>query len=277
MFHEWGILMKQMGKRIWLICVVGIVTMYFVFIFVYNHLDHGEAPVISFDNDLLELSVNDDVAILMAGVNANDKEDGDLAQDVIIENISPFDQDKNRVVTYAVFDSDRHVTKASRMIHYNDYSKPRIYLKEAFLSNNMTTANINKIVGANSSVDGDISNKVTVQLTASSKPREYNVQVSVKDSTGTSESLNLVFNYDSNVYTTDIILNNYLVYLKAGERFNAYSNIKEIDSNSVKNNERDYINVVSDVNSNVPGVYEVMYSFNHSNDSGLTKCIVVVE
>lgn len=106
---------------------------------------------------------------------------------------------------------------------------------------------------------------------------DINVNVQAKDSTGETENLDLIYNYDRNIYTTDIILKKYLVYINVGEEFNADKNIKEIKTRSVRENPKQYLDIENQVNNQVPGIYEVTYSFSNLGDNGLTKCIVVVE
>lgn len=269
--------MKKKTK-LWCITMCSIALIYTGFLFVYSTNDQGEAPMITFDNHSLQISVNADTNLLLVDVHAKDKEDGNLTKDVVIDSISPFDEFKNRIVTYAVFDSDGNVTKAQRMVYYSDYTKPRFYLKNSFVSNTNNIGNISSIVGATSCVDGDISSKVNVKTTPMLDSNILNVTLSVKDSTGETSTLDLKYNYDRNNYTTDIRLQHYLVYVKAGEEFNAERNIKEISSKSVNEEEiYNYLNISDTVDYHVPGIYEVTYSFNYFGDNGFSKCIVVVE
>lgn len=269
--------MKRKGKILWCIGIICLTGSYGAFLHYYNQKDAGEAPVISFDNERIEISVNDEESALLDGVKAYDKEDGDLSKEVFVESISAFDENKDRMVTCAVFDSNKHVTKAVRRIHYKDYTKPKIYLKDKFMSNIISNADVNKLLGAVSCVDGDISNRITIQLSVAENINNYQVNVSVKDSTGEISSLDLIYNLDRNIYTTDILLKEYLVYIKVGETFDANANIEEIKSHSVNKEQQRYLYIDNQVNNQVPGVYEVKYSFNNLGDNGLTKCIVVVE
>lgn len=269
--------MKKFGTIIWLICIICLISGYGLFLYKLNLKDDGKSPVLTFDNQVLEISVNDDKSILFDGIKATDQEDGDLTQDIIIESISTFDDNNNRTVNYAVFDKDRHVTKASRKVHYIDYTKPRIYLKNTLISEKVSYDDIKNLVGATSCVDGDITDQAVVQVIATNDPIIFNVIVTVKDSTGQEEKVEMVYNYDRNYYSTKITLNEYLVYIKQGETFNPLSNIKEIKSSSVKDKQEKYLIIDNQVNSDVPGVYEVKYSFSHFGDNGISKCIVVVE
>lgn len=250
---------------------------YLFFLNYYHHIDTGEAPSITFNQQRIEISVKAPPSDLLEGVKAIDREDGDLSQEVFIESLSPFDENQDRAVTYAVFDSNQHVTKAVRKIHYTDYIKPHISLNKALISNEIASNKIYTSIGASSCVDGDISSQVAIQLQPSAENNDIHINTTVKDSTGTIETLDLIYNYDRNIYTTDILLNEYLVYIKTGEKFDAKKNIKEINSRTEKKNPMQYLDINNQINTEVPGVYEVIYSFNNNGDNGLTKCVVIVE
>lgn len=263
----------------WLITLVGLLLLYAVFLFLDAQDKTGNAPVISFDDENIEISVKDEKSVLLKGVHASDAEDGDLDDEIVVESISTFDQDKNRIVTYCVFDSDQNVTKAQRRIHYKDYTKSKFYLTDSFSSSTMNTTAITNMIKATSCVDGDISGNVVADISTTSDSNIVNVSVSVKDSTGETSSLELKYTYDLNNYTTDIRLKSYLVYVKKGQKFNAEKNLSEIDTKSVGKSEAEtYLNIdTSKVNYEQSGVYEITYTFNYYGDNGFAKCIVVVE
>ena len=264
-------------NTLWLLGIVFLIGSYTMFWYFYHNIDTGEAPIISYDQDNIEISVENDLSALVEGMNVYDKEDGDLSGEIFVESISPFDMNQNRIVKYAVFDSNQHVTKTTRKIHYTDYTKPSFSLKEELISDEMPSASVYSLIGATSCVDGDISNNVVVKIQSFPDTNDTLVKATVKDSTGTTETLDLIYNYDRNNYTTDIALKNYLVYINVGENFNADANIESIKSNTEKENPKQYLEIDNQVNNKVPGVYEVIYSFNKQSDIGLTKCVVVVE
>lgn len=269
--------MKKLKNIFWFGGVICLIGGYLFFLNYYHHIDTGEAPSITFNQQRIEISVKSPQSALLDGVKAIDKEDGDLSQEIFIESISPFDGNRDRTVTYAVFDSNQHVTKAVRKIHYTDYVKPHISLNKALISNEMASNKIYTSIGASSCVDGDISSQVTIQLQPSAENNDVHINTTVKDSTGTTEALDLIYKYDRNIYTTDIILKKYLVYIKTGEKFDAKKNIEEINSRTEKKKPMKYLDIDNQINAEVPGVYEVIYSFNNNGDNGLTKCVVVVE
>ena len=85
----------------------------------------GAAPEIAFAADVLEVPTGADDAALLAGVTATDAEDGDVTASLLVEGVSGRNADGTVQVTYAAFDSDRHVTKATRAVRYTDYTPPR--------------------------------------------------------------------------------------------------------------------------------------------------------
>ena len=90
----------------------------------------GAAPEITFDADVLEVPTGADDAALLAGVTATDAEDGDVTASLLVEGVSGRNDDGTVRVTYAAFDSDRHVTKATRAVRYTDYTPPRFALSQ---------------------------------------------------------------------------------------------------------------------------------------------------
>lgn len=268
-------------NTVWVIGIVGVLAVYGGFRFLSAQNDAGSAPVITFEEDNLEVSVKATTEDLLAGVHAEDAEDGNLDEDIVVDTISAFDEDKNRTVTYAVFDSDRNVTKVSRKIHYTDYTKCTFSLTQSFSGYNLNTSTILSLIHASSPVDCDVTNKIVYDIASSSDdPNIMNVSLSVKDSTGETSTLELEYTYDSNDYTTDIGLKQYLVYVRKGGSFDAEDNVNTVDSKSLPDEEEaiDQLNIDdSDVDYDQPGVYEITYSFNYYGDNGFAKCIVVVE
>ena len=154
-----------MRKRVQYVIVLLIICCAYaaVLIFTQERQSSGNAPTISAPQEVLEVSVQDDEEALLAGVSASDEEDGELSEDVFIESMSEFDEENCRTVTYAVFDSDDNLSRATRRIRYSDYEAPRITLNQALcISYNDYNVQLQDYVGATSSVDGDLSAKVSV-------------------------------------------------------------------------------------------------------------------
>ena len=95
--------------------------------------DGGASPEIVFSDDVLAVSTGADDAALLAGVTATDAEDGDVTDSLVIQGRSGLSADGTVQVTYAAFDSDRHVTKATRTVRYTDYHSPRFTLSQPLI------------------------------------------------------------------------------------------------------------------------------------------------
>ena len=79
----------------------------------------------------------------------------------MIESVSTFLEKGRRLVSYAAFDRDGHVAKASRQLIYTDYHSPKISCAKPF-SFPVGTQDILDNVYATDCIDGDISNKVEI-------------------------------------------------------------------------------------------------------------------
>lgn len=121
----------------------------------------GKAPVFSMDSDLLEISVRDGEEVLLNGLRAADDRDGDLTGDIIVENVHGFVSDNERKADYVVFDSENHVSRISRRIHYTDYTSPRFSL-DAPLAFQAGSISILDHMHAQDCLDGDITSTIKI-------------------------------------------------------------------------------------------------------------------
>lgn len=83
-------------------------------------------PTITCPSDMLEVSVSDEEAALLADVTASDKQDGNLTDRILIQGVSKLITNDTAKVSYIVFDSDGNAASASRTVRYTDYEKPQI-------------------------------------------------------------------------------------------------------------------------------------------------------
>ena len=79
-----------------------------------------EGPEMTVESGVLEISVNDDDEVLLQGVRASDKLDGDLTDDVIVSGVSKLLYDNTAEVTYVVFDSHDNMATGKRRIRFTD-------------------------------------------------------------------------------------------------------------------------------------------------------------
>lgn len=264
--------------------LIVLIALYIAFIVMTGLLgDKGKEPEITAPSSVLEVSVEDKEDFLLKGIKANDDEDGNISDKVFIESISAFDDNKQRTVTYAVFDSDDHLVRTTRQIKYSDYTAPVFDIDEAlcyyyYLSSNEEYKNF---VSAESCVDGDLSSKITVEKNYY-KDNVHYVDYSVTDSCGTKESLTLKADELNKNPNVEITLKKYLKRVKKGTTITEIaprSNMEEIKvMDMVDDTLKAEVEVTHNYNPDVPGTYEFIYRLSKSNgDYGYTKLVVIVE
>lgn len=243
----------------------------------HMQMDDATVPVITCPEEPLILSVGEHSdAKLLEGVTAWDDKDGDLTQKVLIQGMSKRIEGDTTTITYAVVDSDAHVSTCSRPVTYTDYTKPRFALSRELRYTVGGMVQVKDRLTAEDVMDGDISDRIKVTssgLTAYSEGT-YPVTFEVTNSLGDSSVLTLdivVRNYVSG--EPRIYLSQYLVYMKAGGSFEPMDYLESVSGGSPES-----VSVASDLNRWVPGVYPVSYSCTAVNGSiGSTVLYVVVE
>ena len=97
-----------------------------------NIVEDKTGPVVNIEDSFVQVSVKDNENALLKGLTATDATDGDVTSSVIVESISPFTGTGRRIVNYAAFDSDNHVTHARRELVYTDYRSSQFRLRRRF-------------------------------------------------------------------------------------------------------------------------------------------------
>lgn len=243
-----------------------------VYRFLAVHSTSGESPVISFDSNLLEVTTSATEGELLQGVTATDAEDGDVTDSVLVETSTHFVSDKTVEVTYAAFDSQGHVTKAKRSVRYVDYTSPRFHLSGSLMFSEAGVSELLSYIGAQDCIDGNISSRVKVSSleagtllnTPGNHPLEFRVTNSTGDTAYLKVPVEVVSGYNSG---RQIPLTDYLVYLPLGSEFDPKAYLSESYANDRE------LAISGDVNTEVPGVYDVHYTIGTS----ATRLIVVVE
>jgi hypothetical protein len=259
-----------------------------------------KGPVISFQTESIQASVNTPEAELLQDVKAYDDKDGDVTKSVIIEEISKFISPGKRIITYAAFDKTNNITKKERLLIYTDYIPPRFALSQPLSFIIGEYDDIIQDLTVSDCIDGDITRKIRYTQSDDyfgESEGSYEVEFQVTNSAGDVSALSAMvdFHYPSYINQDEIpviLLNNYLVYLKAGEVFNPIDYLEGIrfgqKEYSFRNQQSfsfngqtlsmDMIQISSDVDMNQPGSYEVEYSLSTSDGfTGRTKLLVIVE
>lgn len=249
-------------------------------------------PVISVDEKILEISVDDPDEVLMTGITAVDDRDGDVTASLLVESIYGVTEDHVTTVTYAAFDRAGNVSKIQRKVRYIDYREPRFELAGSLCFPFNSGFDLLDYVGANDVLEGDIRRRVRATLVSDTRSineiGSHVVRLQVTNSLGDTVEMDFpVEVYDPEWYTASVKLDQYLIYLKKGAAFdpNGY-----LESFSVRGEDTDVSagipdNIICDidnkVNTGVPGIYRVRYTLtkniNLTTFAGQAVLVVIVQ
>lgn len=265
---------------------VGGVTLYSIH---KSVADGGQPPEILFDKDQIDVAANAGDEELLQGVTALDKEDGDVTDSLMVETVSRFVEKDTVTVTYVAYDSQRHVARSSRSVHYTDYTPPRFTMSGPMLFVEKNVSDMLDSVGARDKIDGDISLKVHASFedtaSALSSVGTHTVTLSVTNSLGDTVRLDVPVKVVEDSPRSDSIpLKTYLVYLKHGDAFDPRSYLADEDQAKAQAGgtedraEDNPLRISSGVNTAAPGVYTVDYALvRNETTTAQTRLIVVVE
>ena len=263
-------------------------------------------PVFQIEDNVIEVSVKDDEKALLKGLTATDAADGDVTDSVIVESISPFTGTGRRIVNYAAFDSDNHVTHAKRELAYTDYRASQFHLSKP-LSFAMNATNLLDGITVDDCIDGDLTKSVKLMSDEeidTSHVGEYGARLKVTNSAGGVSYLPVTIEiYDASVQyrRPQLKLTDNVVYIEKGEYFDEKEYLSSITINGTEYSMTeeagtygarylspdetentigyDRVEIESDVDTDVSGYYELTYSFEDTEENagtGHARLYVVV-
>ena len=258
------------------------------------------------ENRSIEISVADDDAAILEGIIANDAEDGDLKNKLIVEGMSRFISKGKRSATIAVVDSDDNIAEVTREVIYVDYESPKFSLTAPLIFP-VGTSKLDGAIRAKDMIDGDITGKIRMQTDVADlgeREGSYSVTFTCSNSLGDSSTIPLTISYMNNVadsaYPT-IKLSEYLVYIKQGTVLYPWNYVESLtadkktyqksieddtrilrvsgdDDDAHMIEEKDFDIQYGGFDSNIPVVYEVFITYTDSqNRIGRTCLVIVVE
>lgn len=237
-------------------------------------------PVITIENKALSISVKDKKDALLQGVTATDEKDGDITHKVLVESVSKFIEPGVFDVTYAVVDSDNHVSKATRRVRYTDYTQPEFYMKRALVYSVDEDVDIRSAVGARDCIDGDISDRVTITATdfVQNTSGVFTVSLQVANSMGHIIYLDVTVHVEGNkTMAPEIQLEHSLIYIKKGEKPVFEDYIKDVTVNGVLLKNYGLL-ISTNFDSEQEGTYNVHYYISTDDGyEGHSILTVVVE
>lgn len=258
-----------------------VVSIIFSVFFVFQKKNEDDTiPVITIENDFIEVKCNATEKSLLKGVTASDEKDGDLTDQVIVESVSRFTEPGVCEVKYAVCDSNNHVAHATRKIRYIDYESPRFTLSENLCFSLYETVNIASCIGAVDSIEGDISGNVVITSAdyTSSVTGIFSLELTVSNKKGDTSTLSLpLITEDRALSAPTIKLEDYLIYIDKNQEIDFEDYIIEATD---RNNRdlTDRVEIDDNVNFKKSGTYTVHYFVTDGNGArGHSVLNVVVE
>ena len=269
-----------------------------------------DPPVISADAESFSASIGADDKELISGVTATDEKDGDVSDSILIDNIKKKeDSDNDFLITYVAFDKSSNMTSLTRTLHYSDYQQVHFSITPALRFPENQEIDLLSCITANDCIDGDVTPFVTFDgdkelLEGEPKKGIYECTLNVTNSVGFTTSLPISVeiyedSYDERNKRPELVLNQYVTYLKKGQDFNANTYLDHVvedgekkiedttsgDSSEEQNQiSKDVIplssiEITSKVNTEKKGIYTVNYRYT-SEETGYdcnANLIVVVE
>lgn len=270
--------MKPM--RIIVLIAFFFVTVASLAVFISEKLDEDKTiPVITVEEEMLEVSLKTTDEEILKGVTAHDEKDGDLTDRIIIESISGFTEKGVSKVTYAVCDSNNNVAKATRKIKFKGYQSPRFKVSGNLCFSLYERIDIRELITASDSLEGDITSKIiiTSEKYSSTNAGAYYIDATVTNKKGDASTIQLpLIVEDRPVSVPKIELKEYLIYIGKGETVDFETYIVDaltVDEKSIKN----AVTVESNVDFTKEGTYQVhFYATDSEGQRGHSVMTVVV-
>ena len=262
--------------KILLILILTAVTALYCFSTLSLRLDGSTVgPAFSCENDHLDISVEDDESILLQGITASDRQDGDLTSHILISGISKMVDGTCRV-TYVVFDSDHNMATLTRTIRYTDYVSPRFQILAPL--NYLKTDSIALLdrVKAVDVIDGDITGSIRVSYLGTTDLDDvHTIDLQVTNSMGDTARITIPVIRQEQNPKGQIELDTYLMYLNQGDSFRPRSHLTGLTVGT-EEMPTDGVKIVGSVDTDTPGTYYVYYTYTQDGHDIKTALTVVV-
>ena len=265
--------------KILLVLVFAVTAVFYTVNDLRNALSkNDEGPVLTCGDQTLSVSVSDGRAALLEGITAEDAQDGDLTDRILISGISNIIGNNNARVTYVVFDSDDNMARVTRNIRYADYTPPRFSLDTALCYSASENISLLDRLHAADAIDGDITRSIRVSYTNETEDsRICTIDTQVTNSMGHTVTLTLpVVIYENSDPRPIIELDTYLVYLEQGSELEARDFISNVSYNGNALRSAS-VKISGEVDTATPGTYMLTYSAEYNGAEGLALLTVVVE
>lgn len=266
--------------RIAVLVVFAAVTAVFGNTYITNLITTDKTyPVISIEDEMLELSVDSDDEAFLDGVTATDGKDGDITENIIVESVSKFIKPGVCKVTYSVCDADNHVATAVRKVTYTDYVSPQYVLNESLCFSVEQSVNLKDVISVNDCFDGNLNSGLILTSADYTGATEgvFTIDATVTNSKGDTAAVAFpVIVEKRSPSAPKIELTQYLVYLEKGEEIDTEQFIVSAVDYRDKNITDD-ITIDTNLNIDKEGTYIVhYYAVDNRGERGHSTLIVIV-
>lgn len=244
----------------------------------YNRNLNTDYPEITSTVDLLEISVQDPPEAIYRDLHAQDATDGDLTAQIMVASTSHFLEPGTVRVKYVVFDSHNNSATLTRKVHYTDYAPPVFSLEKAPVYTTGSSFDIIDYIRVEDCIDGDISDHIRVisNMVNNFSVGNYPVVLEVSNSCGDTSQITLWVTYESKESTAVVKLHQYIVYVQQGQQFEPMQWLAAVTDRNATALDVEKIEVQGNLDTNKPGCYQLVYSYQDGTLSGYAPLTVVV-
>lgn len=238
-------------------------------------------PVITLEEEVLEVGIDATNKDLLKGVTAFDEKDGDITNKVIVESLSNFIEPGLCRITYAVCDSNNHVATATRKVRYVGYESPKFALEEDLCYSIYERLNLKDAITATDCIDGDITDSIVVSSEdyTSAIAGVFTIQATVTNRKGDTSTVNMnLFVEDLDLSAPEIELTDYLIYMEPTSEEIDFEKYIVGAEDERGNDLTDKVQVQKGkIDTTKPGTYSVHYRVTDKNDvEGHTVLTVII-
>lgn len=244
----------------------------------YYNSFNMDYPVISSSEEVLQISVQDPPDAMLRGLTATDATDGELTDQIMVASVSHFLEPGTVRVKYVVFDSHNNSATLTRRVHYTDYKAPAFSLEKAPVYTVGRSFDLLDYIRVEDCIDGDISDHIRVisNMVNNYSAGNYPMVLEVSNSCGDTAQITLWVSYLSKESTAVVNLHRYIVYIQQGESFDPRQWLASVTDRNAVALDAANVEIQGNLNTDQPGCYQLVYSYDDGKLSGESPLTVVV-
>lgn len=244
----------------------------------YNSSLNKDYPEITNSEEVLEISVQDPPEAMFRGLSARDETDGDLTDQILVASVSHFLEPGTVNVKYVVFDNHNNSATLTRRVHYTDYQAPEFSLEKAPVYTVGASFDLLEHIRVEDCIDGDISDHIRVisNMVNNYSVGNYPVVLEVSNSCGDTTQITLWVSYQNNESSAVVKLHEHIVYVEQGSAFEPQRWLASVTDRNSAPLDSANIQVKGALDTQKPGCYQLVYSYDDGTLSGQSPLTVVV-